>query len=72
MTAIAEICYNLLYGDLDPDLIQDLKPYRHLIRRLTDKGLSFKQRRKLMVKSMEHVLRVLRLSEGILVRVDQQ
>ena len=72
VTAIAEICYNLLYGDLEPDLTQDLKPYRRLIRELADKNLSFTQRRKLLVKSMESTLRVLRLSESILERVDRK
>lgn len=66
VTAIAEVCYNLLQGQLEPHLLEDLRIYKHLIRKLADKEIAFTERKDLIIRSCGRVIKVLRLAESIL------
>lgn len=66
LQALGEVCYNLLHGDLEPELLKDLKPYGALIRRLANRHLSAAQRREIASKRAKTVIQILRLAEGVL------
>ncbi len=64
--ALGEVSYNILHGDLEPDLLKDLKQYRLLLRQLIDKSLSTAKRRLLIVRRAKSIVEILRLVEGLL------
>ena len=65
LKALAEVCFNLRFGELDPHLVKSLRPYTSLIRQLSQKSLSLEYRKKLASKSEIHA-KILRLSENLL------
>lgn len=66
LAALGEVCHNLLHGELSEESKKDLKSSRHLIRQLTDKKLSEKERRSIAARRAVAVTRILRLSEELL------
>lgn len=64
--ALGEVCYNILYGELDPKILQKLKPYHLLVRQLADKKFPISQRRKLTNRRAKSVVNILRIIESIL------
>ena len=64
--AVGEVSYNILHGDLEPDLLKDLKQYRTLLRQLIDKSLSVTKRRQLITRRAKAIVEILRLVEGLL------
>lgn len=66
LQALGEVCLNLLQGEIEPRLLQELKPYQRLIRQLADKKLSNLQRRQIARRRASSVLEILRLVENIL------
>ena len=72
VVAIAEVCYNILHGEVDQDVLEDLKPHRHLIRRIADKTIAFKERRATIVQSRKAVIHVLRIAERLLHQIGKE
>ena len=66
LKALAEVCFNLRFGELNPDLVESLRPYTSLIRQLSEKSLSDKHRRKLATKRAKALQKLLRLVESLL------
>lgn len=64
--ALGEVCYNLLYGRFDPELLKSLKPHSFLLRQLSDKRISITKRRKLAAKKSKAVREILRLVADVL------
>ena len=58
MSALIEIIYNALHGNLiiSESDIKRVKRYKNDIRRLVAKGLSFKRRKELLIKYFKQVL----------------
>ena len=66
LAAIGEVCFNLMHGELNTELIQELKPYRNIIRTLADKQSSISQRRTLASRKSSAIQNILRLCQDIL------
>ena len=66
LRAIGEVCLNLLHGEVNPELLKDVRPYKNLLRQLADKHLSGKRRREIASRRSKTVLEILRLVESIL------
>ena len=66
LRAIAEVCLNLLHGEVQPHLLKALKPHRHLLRELTNKSLSVVKRRGLASRRAKAVVEILHLAENML------
>lgn len=66
LQALGEVCYNARFGELEPEVVNTLKPYRHLVRQLSDKKLTTVQRRKLISRRVKAVLTILHLVKHIL------
>ncbi len=66
LTGLSETCFNLTQGDVDPQLITDLKKYRTLIRQLSDKNISAKRRSQLAGKNHKKITKILQIAEPIL------
>lgn len=66
LDALGEVCYNLLYGTLEPDILSALKKFHRVIRQLADKSVSAKQRRQIAVNRHKQVVHILRQAEKLL------
>ena len=66
LIAIAEVCLNLLHGDIDPDLKKDLKVFKGVIRKLSDKRTSAAERKRVVIRKASTVQKILRLAESLL------
>ena len=59
--ALIEVAYNARFSSLDQDLVNNLKPYKHLIRKLTDDKLSTTQRRRLVSRRAQSIFNIVHL-----------
>lgn len=66
LQALGEVCFNIRFGNPEPDVVKSLKPYRHLVRQLSDKRLKIARRRKLASRRAKAVVEILRRAEDIL------
>ena len=66
LSILGELCYNLVYGKLDPVLIVKLKRYRSVIIRLSDKRISNRKRRLAVRTNATSVLKILNLTRELL------
>lgn len=64
VTAITEICLNLLEGAVDPEILKDLKKHRQLIRQLADS--SVQKKRALIKRKYGAVAEIVRRVESML------
>lgn len=66
LQALGEVCYNILQGNIESDLLKVLKPHRLLIRQLADRTLRAAERREIASRRARSVIQILRLAESIL------
>jgi len=66
LKALAEVCFNLVHGEIEPQLLKSLKPYGSLLRSLSEKRLSASKRRALASRRFKLVQKILKLSEHLL------
>jgi len=66
LKAIAEVCFNLLHGEITLELLKSLKPYRTLLRNLAEKRLAFTKRRTLAARRFKLVQKILKLAADLL------
>ena len=66
LIAIAEVCLNLLHGDIDSELKKDLKAFKGVIRKLSDKRTSAAERKQVAIRKASAVQKILRLAESLL------
>jgi len=66
LKALAEVCFNLLHGEIEPQLLKALKPYSSLLRTLSEKRLSATKRRAAASRSFKSLQKILKLSEHLL------
>lgn len=66
LTGLGETCFNLTHGEVDPQIITDLKRYRIFIRQLADKKISAKKRATLAAKHHKKITKILQIAEPVL------
>jgi len=66
LKALAEVCFNLLHGEIDANLLKSLKPYSSLLRSLSKKSLSANKRRTLASRKFKLVQKILKLVADLL------
>ena len=66
LSALGETCFNLVHADINTEIISDLRKYRTLIRKLSAKNLSSKDRAKLAAKHHKRIVAILQTAESIL------
>lgn len=66
LEAVGEVCYNILYGDIELNLLYSLKPCAALIRKLGNPDLDASSRQKSTINNSAKIVSILKKAHCIL------